>query len=200
MIPKIFNQAWFGETPYPYGDWLVELADLHPGWQINTWNERNIPREKLHPNTIEVINTQGICENYKSDIFRWDIERVIGGIYADADFEFFKCFDPLLGHECFCGESYPGHPQCALFGTIPNGEWVKNVFNAVLEKFDTLTIRELSEPPAVSFNMTKEIKKCDKIYEPKIFQLGYRVWPESYSRHHWMGSQGGWYSKLNKKV
>jgi hypothetical protein len=209
MIPKIFNIFWFGGKSYPYPQYFEGLKRLHPGWAVNVWAEGNVPLNLLHKKIRGIVLNPDVSPNYKSDCCRVNVLQNIGGVHVDPDFEFFRAItDDILQNDSFCGYAFQHwksgykHPNSGLFGTIPKGKWINELMDAFLLKLDAVTVDALCHAPIVSLNMTDELLKCDKIYEPDVFQQGYPTLPQSYSRHHWGGSKtGGWWSELkNKKV
>lgn len=205
MIPKKIHIFWFGKKPYPYQGYLDGLRELHRGWEVTVWNEDNIDKRLLHREVRRILKDENVSPNYKADCCRFDYLQKIGGIHVDPDFEFFKTIDDrFLQCDSFCGYAYKHwktgykHPNSGLFGTIKRGKWINDTVNALLNKFNKdITIESLYSLPVVSLNMTEELLKCERIYEPEAFQTGDRSLSGSYSKHHWGGSEG-WRRELGR--
>ncbi len=204
MIPKKIHIFWFGRKPYPYPEYLSLLKRFHHGWEINVWNEDNIDKTVLHSRIRKIVNSPNVSPNYKSDCCRFNYVQKIGGVHVDPDFEFFKPIDDnILNCESFCGYAYKHwktgyrHPNSGLFGTIKNGKWINNLVKEFIKKINDISIDSLCKMPVINLNMTEELLKCEKIYEPEYFHMGDKNL-ESYSKHHWGGSSG-WYKELKNE-
>lgn len=83
-IPKIVHRIWFGDNPIPdkYNKWWKAWQRQLVDYEFITWTDKDI--EKL-PLICDKINE---ARNYaeKSDVARYEIIRIYGGIYLDCDF------------------------------------------------------------------------------------------------------------------
>ena len=94
QIPKIIHQIWIGPRRFPkkYADWAETWKLLNPSWEYKLWTEKEL-------NSLNFIN-QRQFENsksigFKSDLARYEILNLYGGLYLDTDFE---CINPIPNH------------------------------------------------------------------------------------------------------
>jgi mannosyltransferase OCH1-like enzyme len=85
-IPKIIHQIWIGPKSLPnkYKNWMKSWIKFNPEYKYILWQDKDIERLKMinHQKYKEAKNP-GI----KSDIARYEILYLYGGIYIDTDFE-----------------------------------------------------------------------------------------------------------------
>lgn len=84
-IPKIIHQIWIGDgVPEELYDFHKSWQLMHPDWTCYLWTQNNI-------NELPLINRQYIdrAENpaEKSDILRYELLYIYGGVYIDMDCE-----------------------------------------------------------------------------------------------------------------
>lgn len=124
LIPRVFHRIWLGDKPLP--DYAVEYGRgwlrHHPGWQMQLWTERNLPR-LVNRRRFE----QESALSFRSDLLRLEIIRLFGGVYLDTDFECQKSILPLLGGvEAFAAYTEPenfwfkAHFETAILGAVPH--------------------------------------------------------------------------------
>ena len=101
MIPKIIHQIWIGPKKRP-DMWIdtfrIDYINKNPEYQYILWNEDNIdPLFNDFP-IYRIIYDIEQTYNGKSDILRYLILYIHGGIYIDADSVWIneKSFDTLL--------------------------------------------------------------------------------------------------------
>lgn len=101
MIPKIIHQIWIGPKKRP-DMWIdtfrIDYINKNPKYQYILWNEDNIdPLFNDFP-IYRIIYDIEQTYNGKSDILRYLILYIHGGIYIDADSVWIneKSFDTLL--------------------------------------------------------------------------------------------------------
>jgi mannosyltransferase OCH1-like enzyme len=126
-IPKIIHQIWLG-SPLP--DSFIELQQswieqhIGRGWLYKLWTDEDVAQMELYNQEFyDATDNYGI----KSDILRWELLYMYGGVYIDMDYEclrelddfhytydFYTSLQPLdsffvqLGNALF--GSRPGHP------------------------------------------------------------------------------------------
>jgi hypothetical protein len=83
-IPKIVHRIWFGDKSIPdeYNKWWMAWQRQLVDYEFITWTDNDI---KNLPLIYDKINE---ARNYaeKSDVARYEIIRIYGGIYLDCDF------------------------------------------------------------------------------------------------------------------
>jgi mannosyltransferase OCH1-like enzyme len=95
MIPRIIHQIHLGKNKFSDEQikWQKTWIDYNPGWQYILWNDELL--KDLHIQNLQQFNN---CKNFseKSDILRFEILYMFGGLYIDTDFECLKNIDPLF--------------------------------------------------------------------------------------------------------
>jgi len=94
--PRLFHRIWLDEPERPeFLAWKDRLQDLHPDWEIRTWNDSS---------ELTWLKNQALFDEWLKrdpfgrapDILRYELLWRFGGVYIDTDFEPLKPFDPLL--------------------------------------------------------------------------------------------------------
>lgn len=153
MIPKILHLCWLSGDAYPP---LIEKCvdswkEKCPDYEIKIWNTQTF-------NMSSSVWVQEAFEKKKyafaADYIRlWAVYNY-GGIYLDSDVEVIKNFDDLLELNSFMGFSVSGNYEPAIFGAIPQQEWIGKClryydnrhFIKSNGRLDTLTIPEIINP------------------------------------------------------
>jgi hypothetical protein len=101
MIPKIIHQIWIGPNKCP-DKWIdtfrIDYIKKNPEYQYILWNEDNIDPLFSDFPLYRIIYDLEYTYNGKSDILRYLILYIYGGIYLDSDSVWIneKSFDTLL--------------------------------------------------------------------------------------------------------
>jgi hypothetical protein len=95
--------------------WASRWKSLHPGWLHILWTPRTLP---------ELRNKRlfDSCGNFacRSDILKYELLHLLGGVCVDIDVEPLRPFDPLLDATAFVGELQAGgvhSPGTAIMGS-----------------------------------------------------------------------------------
>ena len=114
MIPKIIHQIWIGPKKRP-DMWIdtfrLDYINKNPEYQYFLWNEENIDQLFVDFPNYRIVYDLESTYNGKSDILRYLILYIHGGIYIDADSVWIneKSFDTLLEQvnesDVFAGKS-----------------------------------------------------------------------------------------------
>lgn len=134
QIPKKLHQIWIGNK---LPDELKKLSEswqelcISNNWEYFFWNDENIEHLKN-----EIFNS---TTNFgqKSDILRYNILKLYGGVYVDMDFIPIKIFDDfLLKNPFFCGIAYESTPTLynGLIGSSKDGELITKLCDIELIK------------------------------------------------------------------
>jgi hypothetical protein len=96
---RLFHRIWFDEPERPaFAAWRDRLAELHPGWEIRTWDSSAEVRElvptELQPAWDRYLETDPYGRI--PDIARYVLLERFGGVYIDTDFEPLRPIDELL--------------------------------------------------------------------------------------------------------
>ena len=86
-FPKIIHQMWIGEKKKPtifLNEWSNYIKN-NPDWKYEFWDENRI--NKLNLKCKELYDYNISNEDYPaaSDHFRYEILKIYGGIWCDAD-------------------------------------------------------------------------------------------------------------------
>ena len=132
-IPKTIHQVWVGSPlPDKYKNWTESWK--RNGWEYNLWTE-----EKLLP-----IFTEEEKEWYfstpnpgpRSDLARYKLLALYGGIYCDTDFECLKDFSPVTDTTTlFAGVIFDTKPEIAggIVGAVPSHPLILETLKKLLE-------------------------------------------------------------------
>ena len=193
MIPRLLHRIWIGGAiPEPFETYWRAWRDLHPGWELLTWTEREL---------VGLVN-QALYEEMptlagKADVARYDILASHGGVYVDCDVEPLRDISPLLdGVGAFCGwedgdnitnavmGSEQGHPAALALATELPG-WAA-AYSADLPNRRT--------GPAFLMAFWRYREDVVKFPPVTFYPIppggqGQAPWPEeSYAVHHWAKS------------
>jgi hypothetical protein len=100
IIPKIIHRIWIG--PKPLSETAKQFIKMQEGtcreYESILWD--NYKTEKLYPFMLNMSSTilqdADVPVVAKTDILRFEILRLFGGIYLDTDIETLRNFDELL--------------------------------------------------------------------------------------------------------
>ena len=103
QIPKTIHMIWLGDKiPLTAYNNILYTISLHPAWKIELWTEKRLLSEmKLLKK--QYFKTRDFRQ--KADLARYEILSRYGGIYVDADFQFYRSLDvlnlnfPIVCHE-----------------------------------------------------------------------------------------------------
>lgn len=213
IIPRIIHQAWTSNDRLKekYFKWRLSWIEKNPEYSFLFWDMDSISFDRLTTNGAKLMRMP-LKFTVKSDIIRWEMLWLYGGIWADMDTECRKCFDPLLDCESFAGVSY--HPDGignAIVGTVAGNPLIKEIRDATNEailadvprSFDK---KRLNEAHGATFAGSNFLYRVKKIYPRQYFYQYHptKSWryrngslpenfPEAYSIHKWEGaSPDGW--------
>jgi len=176
----------------------------NPGWQFYQWNLKNFPYADVPQPVRALLLNPNVHYNLKSDVARWALLSLYGGVYADHDVECLKPMDCFLKHDIFAGICY--EPQWignAVFGAT-KGHQILNqtairLTDTILEDVeranldpikycvDIQTTALLSEDVTKCFREIFYPFKWDEVGRGKVFENCKEKFPRSYCAHHWSG-------------
>lgn len=155
MIPKIIHQIWIGPKKKP-DIWMDtfknDYINNNPDWEYKLWNDENISELfNEFPIIFKIYNIEHTY-NGKSDLLRYLILYIYGGIYIDADSVWInnKSFNHLLSQvnksDFFLAYEPSNKSLCGgIMGSSQKNKYVIKLINAIE-------------------NMVKRKWKDDKIY------------------------------------
>lgn len=133
-IPKKIHQIWIGPRPLPkkYINWMKTWKEINPDWEYFLWDDKkikslNFKNQDLFENSSNV--------GFKSDIARYEILNIFGGLYVDTDLEciknipdYFRSFDYV---SCIVFNNTPQIANGVIFAK-PNSKLNFNVMKNIL--------------------------------------------------------------------
>jgi mannosyltransferase OCH1-like enzyme len=209
-IPHQFHRIWLG-GPMPdefrrFGDtWLEQ----HPGWTMRQWGDDNLPPMR-NQTLFDAIESA----SQKSDILRFELLWLYGGVYVDTDFECRQSIEPLLeGVQVFAAREIDSQVSGAIVGSVPEHPFIGMLIDSLpgsLGEHGRATPAYSTGPGFVS--------RCLKIWDSEgkepvtIFPASYfypYLWyekqkrfakfPDAYAVHHWANSwqdpTGSWFTR-----
>ncbi len=83
LIPKIIHQIWIGpEIPKKFNSMMASWKRLNPNWEYKLWTNADIASFPMaNREQFERAENLGM----KSDIWRYEILKLYGGVYVDVD-------------------------------------------------------------------------------------------------------------------
>jgi mannosyltransferase OCH1-like enzyme len=204
IIPSHIHQIWLGSKyPSKYHDWRDSWLKHNPNFSMTVWDEESILALPLN-NRKAFLDSK----NYgiKSDIARYEILYLFGGIYVDTDFE---CLKPLsssfLDLTFFAGNIFSSMPQVAngLMGSIPGSPFMKRLIDGIpitINTNDPETILATTGPIFLtqqwlihqreSYDERSVIFPSNYFYPITNFQIPNRTSSDDYTDnsfadHHW---------------
>ncbi len=158
-VPPVIHFIWLGPKTFPptsvenLRSWMA----YHPEWTIKFWTDRD--REPPCEG-IEMVNVSNVVftrlqkcfhdsHNWgeKSDLLRYEILLLEGGIYVDHDAYCIASFDPLVrGYDFFCCLEAPHEPFAGvnittwngLIGSRPGHPALAKVIDLVADRWETV--------------------------------------------------------------
>lgn len=93
MIPRVLHRIWLDEpVPAEYDAYWERFRELHPDWQLVTWDDSS----KLDWLRCRATYDQATTHAGRSDVLRYEILAAQGGVYVDTDVEPLRALDELL--------------------------------------------------------------------------------------------------------
>jgi inositol phosphorylceramide mannosyltransferase catalytic subunit len=201
-IPKIIHQIWLGSpVPEQFVPFIKTWQTMHPQWEYCLWDDAALAALPLQNKALYEAST-----NYgeRSDIARYEILNIFGGLYVDIDYEAIQALDPI--HERY--DFYIGiqpldvhlvHLGTGLIGATPGHPLVRAAIEGIAQQ-DTRQIISRTGPIYFSriFIYTAHAYQhvCafpasyfyPRGYTESIDQRDQWQKKESYAVHHWAGS------------
>lgn len=221
MIPKIIHHVWPGEDPFreKFHAWRESWMKLHPDWTFYFWRTSNLP-EKINQVAQQIILDPRYAITPKSDVLRFEVLRIYGGIYVDTDMECLKSFDNFLNLDFFTGFEDDYRRVCpSLIGCVPEHPLIQETSNTSISRALKYGPDVANDRPHVITSVKPFTKIMQKYFNDedfakriiedetvKIFSKDYfypvyfnekhlliNENPYAYAKHHWTGNdEEGW--------
>ncbi|MFA6066676.1 MAG: glycosyltransferase [Candidatus Babeliaceae bacterium] len=206
-IPKKIHQIWLGSSfPEKYRAWQHSWIHHHPDWEYILWTEESLKDLPMFNREMY----EAAC-NYgeKSDIARYEILNMYGGLYVDTDFECLQSCDIFSYYDFYIGiqpldtnmlqlgtgliACAPGHALIrALIEYLPQQKHIQQIIAKTGPLYATRVFcaRALQSPGKICAFPPTFFYPCG--YNQNTRDKKSWIKPESYAIHHWAGS---WLSK-----
>jgi hypothetical protein len=88
-VPKILHQIWLGPNPLPEREaaWAATWREHYPAWEHREWREADLPALAGELLCGRMILDRSLNPGLRSDLLRYELLRLFGGMYADYDIE-----------------------------------------------------------------------------------------------------------------
>jgi mannosyltransferase OCH1-like enzyme len=210
MIPKTIHHLWTSDNDFApkFHDFRVSWMRQNPSWNFQLWRLEDLPIHRLPPICARMLTNPNVHWVLKSDIARWLIIWLRGGVYSDTDVECLKPMDCFLSDKAFCANSItPGIAGNAVFGAEKGYRLFLDIAYAQAEKISGNI--EDANKTVVDYGVNlagKMLLQCNTIYPSEFFypvswwqrregkSVSTDQYPNAYCLHHWSGmDEGGWY-------
>ena len=221
MIPKIIHHVWPGDDPFreKFHAWRESWMRLHPDWTFYFWRTSNLP-ENINSLARQILLDPSYSITPKSDVLRFEVLRIYGGIYVDTDMECLRPFDNFLNLDMFTGFEDDYRRVCpSLIGCVPEHHLLTEMSKVSISRAIKYGAEVSNERPHVITSVKPFTKIMQKYFNDedfaqrkvedktvKIFSKDYfyPVYfnekhllsadaPYAYAKHHWTGNdEEGW--------
>jgi mannosyltransferase OCH1-like enzyme len=224
VIPRVIHHVWPGRDAFrdPFPKWRQSWIERHPDWTLSFWRTSRPDGEPLgHALVDRVLADPAYSYVVRSDLLRWYLLAMHGGLYVDCDMECLRSFEPLLAatrassNDCFFApEPDHGVLSPALVGCSPHHPFAVMMFAAVAGSVEaagpacnidpthktgpylmTEVLAEYQRHAAAAGASAAVAVNPAHWYCPRPGEVG-----KAYARHHFMGSNHnlGWRSRVGK--
>jgi hypothetical protein len=206
LIPRVLHHVWPGDDPF-----RPELARFrsgwvthHPDWTFRFW--RTDLGGEVSASVREVLADPRYSVVVKSDVARYEILRIHGGVYVDTDMECLRPFDDLLGVACFVGFESDALLCPSVIGCQPGHPFLEACAREAAARVRTAGPERANREPNVISGpvMLTELARgrSDVVLHPPscFYPIGWwethrlhEVTASAYAKHWWYGkSERGW--------
>lgn len=133
MIPKIIHHVWPGSDPFKekFFKFRKSWLEYHPDWTFYFWRLDNLP-SNINSTVLEILSNSKYSITVKSDILRFEVVKIFGGIYVDTDMLCLSSFDKFLSHKFFTGKECC-HLVCpSLFGSVKENKLLNEIIDKII--------------------------------------------------------------------
>jgi predicted SAM-dependent methyltransferase len=173
MIQKTIHHVWPGEDAFrpELHRFRRSWMQHHPDWSFRFW------RTELGDGASDEVRALLADPRYsvvvKSDVARFVVLRLHGGVYVDSDMECLRPFDELLGDAFFCGRESEGVLCPSLVGCVPGHPVSERMVRVALDRIRELGPEHVNARP-------NEVTGPLLLTELARDRGDVRVYPESY--------------------
>ena len=207
MIPKLIHHVWPGEDPFrpELHRFRQSWMQHHPDWSFRFW--RTDLGDGVSGEVRALLADPRYSVVVKSDVARFELLRVQGGVYVDSDLECLRPFDDFLGDAVFCGRESE-HVLCpSLVGCVPGHPLAESMVRTALDRIRSLAPEHVNAHPnevtgPMLFTELASDRDDVRIYpEPYFYPIPWwethrlhEPTPHAYAKHWWNGASSpeGW--------
>lgn len=190
-IPKLFHWIWLGPKPLPeeFAGYIAGWKALHPGWEFRLWTDNDRPPLKNEQPFRDAKNWA-----QKSDILRYELLHMFGGVYLDTDFECLKNIDPLLvGVSAFSAWEDPASIAVGVMGCTPGHTLFGELIDALPANIATTTNQVLQTGPGFFTKFVRDRKDITLFPSQSFYPIHYSGMTfgsrdAAYADHKWAHS------------
>jgi inositol phosphorylceramide mannosyltransferase catalytic subunit len=183
VIPRLFHRVWVGDAPVPdeFEEYGRTWALHHPGWELRTWTEGSLP-SWARPEALD----QRRHPVERSDLLRYELLRLYGGVYVDMDFECLRPIEDLIqGLDFFVAENRPGRVGTAIMGSVPGHPILEAAVQRVRPQPGCGYDKDATGPPFFNDLLT-EFPDAHRFEDGYFYRAGPRAYAVHHSARAWM--------------
>jgi hypothetical protein len=210
VIPRVLHRIWFDQSidECPFNRFWDAFTELHPGWELKTWNDSREVRALIEEPAILKLWDRFIrTDPYGRipDIARYAILRAEGGIYVDTDIEPFRSFAPLVEDDRpFLAWEDDRECSTAVLGAPPAHPAIQALLDGLSERIRTTrgnpVVQTGPNYATVVWRHRSDVRRFPpRYFYPVHWQDMVDLHPpypaDSYCVHHWAS---GWKSAAEK--
>lgn len=209
-IPSILHHIWFSGDEFRFNYWRSTWMKHHPDWTFMFWTLDNFPMHKIPPVCAEMLLNPDLHWVLKSDIARFLVLWMQGGVYSDTDMQCCKSIAPFMESSSFAAFSCtPRIVGNSLVG-CEKGNLLMLEIACAMAAHISCGIKHANEnicDHGANF-AGKMLHSCELLLPYHYFYpfgSGDRdhrsdEFPDSYCIHHWSGmDKNGWYNDIKNK-
>lgn len=101
-ITEAVHRIWLGEAKIPdhVSEWIPTENIGFPGWPVKWWREEDLGEVAERAICGHLLLNKSLGVGLRADILRYELLRLLGGVYIDIDFEFFRPMDEIMVDGC----------------------------------------------------------------------------------------------------
>ena len=209
---KTFHRIWFDEEErVEFAAWRERLRDLHPDWQIKTWDRSEEVRRLIDDQPLRDAWDRYMASDPFGripDIARYLLLWHYGGIYVDTDFEPLRPMDDLLNDPRPFAAWENDRTMCtALLGAPAHHPAIGDLIAGLVDRLSATEGQTANNAagPEYATALWREREDVRRLPPSSFYPVGW--WekhllgnvdypPETYAVHHWAKGWGKPTSKL----
>jgi hypothetical protein len=206
MIPKVIHHVWPGSDPFnpKFHEWRLSWMRHHPDWQFRFWRGNEAT---LDTATRQAMADPQFSATPKSDMLRFAVLAIHGGLYVDTDFECLRPLDDLMERRFIAGYEDDAGTVCpSLIGCLAGDPMLRRMAAMSRERAYADPAHANKSPNKVTsvvpFTELCKREGADVMRREAFYPVGY--WERgklagfvpgvhNFALHHWSGKDAdGW--------